>query len=149
MTADSSPSWKDAAPAAIEVWSENDRTVIALFGEHDFDSEAELSDALTRFCGMGGVGDVVVDLSQATFIDSTTLATLLGARNLMLRQGRTLVLRAPSSQARRLLALCGLIVFVEPHPRGSTELVASAENVSRTGISQVGDLYCRTRYGQV
>jgi anti-sigma B factor antagonist len=121
MTADRSLSWKDAAPAALEVWSEGERTVVGLFGEHDVDSEAELSDALTRICGVGSAGDVVVDLSQATFVDSTTLATLLGARNLMLRQGRTLVLRAPSSQARRLLALCGLIVFVEPATAGIHE----------------------------
>jgi anti-sigma B factor antagonist len=132
MTAETSPSWKDAAPAALEVWSEGDRTVVGLFGDHDFDSEAELSDALSRSCGAGSAGDVVVDLSQATFVDSTTLATLLGARNLMLRQGRSLVLRAPSSQARRLLELCGLIVFIEPAPAGIHEVPSPGPQRSPT-----------------
>ena len=114
VVADRSPPWRDAASAAVEVWSEGDRPVIGLFGEHDLASEAELLDALARFCGVGTVGDVVVDLSEATFIDSTTIASLIGGRNLMHSQGRSLLLRAPSPQARRVLELCGLLVYFEP-----------------------------------
>jgi anti-sigma B factor antagonist len=100
--------------AALDVWREGDRTVIGLYGEHDLSTEAELTGALASFCGVGGVGDVIVDLSQVTFVDSTTITGLLGARNLMLRQNRRLILRAPSAHARRVLQLCGLLVFLEP-----------------------------------
>jgi len=117
MTADS-PLSRDPSTgeddAALDVWREGDRTVIGLYGEHDLSTEAELSGALASFCGVGGVGDVVVDLSQITFVDSTTITALLGARNLMLRQDRRLILRAPSAHARRILQLCGLLVYLEP-----------------------------------
>jgi anti-sigma B factor antagonist len=99
--------------AALDVWREGDRTVIGLYGEHDLSTGAELSGALASFCGVGGVGDVTVDLSQITFVDSTTITALLGARNLMLRQNRRLILRAPSVHVRRVLQLCGLLVFIE------------------------------------
>jgi anti-sigma B factor antagonist len=118
MAADSFPSWTDAVPAAVEVWSEGDRTVIGLYGEHDAETEPELSDALGRFCSAGRLGDVVVDLSEATFVDSATIAALLGARNLMAHQGRSLVLRAPSRRALRVLEMCGLLRFVEPVTAG-------------------------------
>jgi anti-anti-sigma factor len=114
MAADSSRSWEQAAPAAVDVWREGGRVVIGLFGEHDMGTEAELSEALERFCGVGGVGDVIVDLSSASFIDSTTIAALLGGRNLMSGQGRNLILRAPSSQAQRVLELCGVLVLFDP-----------------------------------
>jgi anti-anti-sigma factor len=100
--------------AALDVWREGDRAVIGLYGEHDMNTEAELTGALASFCGVGGVGDVTVDLSRITFVDSTTITALLGARNLMRRQNRRLILRAPSAHARRILQLCGLLVFLEP-----------------------------------
>jgi anti-anti-sigma factor len=100
---------------ALGVWREGDRTVIGLYGEHDLSTGAELSGALASFCGVGGVGDVTVDLSQITLLDSTTITALLGARNLMLRQNRRLILRAPSAHARRVLQVCGLLVLLEPN----------------------------------
>jgi len=97
-----------ADPAAVEVWREVDRTVIGLFGEHDLGMETELSDAFARCCRPGCAGDVVVDLSQASLIDSSTIAALFGGRELLHGQGRNLILRAPSSQAERVLDLCCL-----------------------------------------
>jgi anti-sigma B factor antagonist len=115
--------------AALDVWREGDRTVIGLYGEHDLNTEAELTGALASFCGVGGVGDVTVDLSQVTFVDSTTIAALLGARNLMLRQNRRLILRAPSAHARRILQLCGLLVYLAP-----TETTADQDRSNGTHV---------------
>jgi anti-anti-sigma factor len=118
--------------AALDVWQEGDRTVIGLYGEHDLSTEAELSGALASFCGVGGVGDVTVDLSQITFVDSTTITALLGARNLMLRQNRRLILRAPSAQVRRVLQLCGLLVFLEPTKTTGARDRSIGEHVPRS-----------------
>jgi anti-anti-sigma factor len=123
MAGDSSRSWEKAAPAAVDVWREGGRVVIGLFGEHDLGTEAELSDALERFCGVGAVGDVIVDLSGASFIASTTIAALLGGRNLMRGQGRNLILRAPSPQAQRVLELCGVLVLFDPPAPGTDDAV--------------------------
>jgi anti-anti-sigma factor len=124
MPADSPPPRDQTSDdAALDVWREGDRTIIGLYGEHNLSTEAELTGALASFCGVGGVGDVTVDLSQITFVDPATITALLGARNLMLRQNRRLILRAPSAHARRILQLCGLLVFLEP-----TETTADRSN---------------------
>jgi anti-anti-sigma factor len=94
--------------------------VVALTGELDVltapDVRRVLQDA-------GADGDVVVDLSEVTFIDCSNLGTLLEARN---RLGSRLSLRACSRPVQRLLALTGLcdaftLVDAEPHaPRVRT-----------------------------
>jgi anti-anti-sigma factor len=114
MAAEGSRSWEQAAPVALDVWREHEQVVIGLFGEHDLSTAAELSDTLERFCGVGGVGDVIVDLSDVASMDSTTIAALLRGRNLMLRQDRHLILRAPSPQALNVLGLWGLLVLFDP-----------------------------------
>ena len=152
MPADSPPSRDQTTgedDAALDVWREGDRTVIGLYGEHDMNTEAELTGALASFCGVGGVGDVTVDLSQVTLVDSATITALLGARNLMLRQNRKLILRAPSAHTRRVLQLCGLLVFLEPPETTADQHRSNGKHVPRSynvpslrdaNSSPVGDL---------
>lgn len=51
---------------------------------------------------------VTVDLAGATFIDSTGLAVLVGARKRISRRGGALKLAAPSRTAVRVLELTAL-----------------------------------------
>lgn len=128
MPADTGWPPDDPLPAKglIDEWREDDRVVIGLYGEHDMSTEAELVSALASSCGPGGVGDVIVDLSRVTFIDSFTIVALLGARNCMQRHQRRLVLRAPPVHAGRVLEMCGLDVVpaapdVTTGPAGATK----------------------------
>ena len=52
--------------------------VIAVHGQADLHTAPELRDAMTAALD-GGASGLVVDLSEATFIDSMTLGVLLGA----------------------------------------------------------------------
>ena len=53
-------------------------------------------------------GDVVADLADVGYIDSTGLRTLLSAHDRLTQAGRHLSLRNPSVQVIRLLEICGV-----------------------------------------
>ncbi len=76
-------------------------------GEHDAYSAERLDGELGVL--LGERLPIVVDLSDAAFIDSTTLATLLGARRAAAGLGFTVVLpRESYTQVSKLLELTGL-----------------------------------------
>ena len=62
----------------VETIDEGDPVVIAVHGQADLHTAPELRNAITAALDGGATG-LVVDLSEATFIDSMTLGVLLGA----------------------------------------------------------------------
>ena len=85
--------------------------VVHLRGEHDLATVAELSGSLARAITIGDA-DLVVDLSRVDFMGAATVGVFVWARELLLARSRSLVLRAPSSSARRVLELCDLDVLI-------------------------------------
>jgi anti-sigma B factor antagonist len=83
----------------------NGATVVALCGELDVASSQELSDELAELIE-NGTTDLVIDLAQLAFIDSTGLSAILRA-NRSLERGH-LVLREPSPLVRQVLEITGL-----------------------------------------
>jgi anti-anti-sigma factor len=87
--------------------SESGSTVVWLRGDHDVFTvpvlSQTISDAMAR-----DHANVVVDLSGVEFMDVLTVSVLARARTVLQRQSRSLTLRSPSGQARRILGLCGL-----------------------------------------
>ena len=83
--------------------------IVALFGEHDAFSATRLENELALLVD-DGIG-IVVDLREATFIDSRTLSVLLSARHQAEEAslGFTLALDEDNyTQVHRLLDLTGL-----------------------------------------
>jgi len=83
--------------------------VVALVGEHDAYSSERLENELTVLLD-DGVG-IVVDLRDATFIDSTTLGVLLAGRQRAERAGLGFALVLPedeSAQVHQILELTQL-----------------------------------------
>ena len=86
------------------------KLVYALEGEIDIGATkalhariAELADATE--------GDVVLDLSDVSFVDSSGLFTLIVLRDVVQTSGRRFVLAAPQSEVRRVLDLTGMLEF--------------------------------------
>ena len=81
--------------------------VIALDGEIDLavapSLGTELVDQVAKL-----TGDVVLDCSDLTFIDSTGLKALLRVQQSLEADGRTLALRNVSDACRRPIEICGL-----------------------------------------
>ena len=78
--------------------------VVALTGEVDLYTAPELKAALLRLVAEGP-SRIVVDLSGATFVDSTTLGVLLGAVKRLRLIGGELVLVCADLNIRRILSI--------------------------------------------
>lgn len=79
--------------------------VVTLRGEWDVSNRERLRDALV---GLGTQRDVIVDLRQASFFDSTALAELIGLYKRLGAQNRRLEALVGDSNMRRLLELTSL-----------------------------------------
>lgn len=87
---------------------ENGRIVVQLWGELDVANARRLREAFGAL-GDGDERELLVDLSEVPFIDSTCLAVLVWAANRCREQGRQLVLRAPTRAVVSALAASGLL----------------------------------------
>lgn len=99
----------EAAPFfSVAVQEEPDRTVVALHGELDYDSAPRLRDGLLTVTDGAGRGDVVLDLAELSFIDSTGLSVVVEAAKQARSHGRELILARPSSSTYKILEITGL-----------------------------------------
>jgi anti-anti-sigma factor len=91
----------------FEVSQESETVVVTLRGEHDMSSSRVLEGALKGLV----LADcrVIVDLSQAEFIDSSILSTLLATDRHAATCGRRLTLQVATSPAvKRVLEISGV-----------------------------------------
>jgi anti-anti-sigma factor len=105
-------------------------TVIGVAGELDILTVSKLTtrldDAIRR-----RQGDVVIDLSEAEFIDSMGLHALLNIQRRLVRQARTLAVICPPGAVRnaielaRLAGALGVISSIEEY-RSGTDLARPA-----------------------
>lgn len=89
----------------IEVTSE---ATIVISGELDLATSRQLTSSFEAVVD-GRAGDVVVDLSGVTFLDSTALTVLITLRQQLDALGRRLVLDRPSAVVVRVLTISGLL----------------------------------------
>jgi anti-anti-sigma factor len=94
-------------------------------GQVDVLTVAQLREALLDACD-SGCGDLIVDVSAVSFVDTTGLGALLSAHRRCRRAGRRLVLRDPPVELVRLLhrtrlarviATMETVDLTEPAPR--------------------------------
>jgi anti-anti-sigma factor len=115
----------DAAPAheaAIDVELRSDSSssyaaVVSLRGEHDLASQDAIAGALDPI-----YGNVLVDLSECAFIDSTVIGVLLSRADHLRREGHRLELVAPPENATvfRVLEIVGVGGLLTIHDRRPT-----------------------------
>ena len=109
------PSPADPRGSVVVAGRDGDRTVVWLRGDHDMATTAELSGALARAMAIDEM-DLVVDLTYVQFMDASTVAVFVRAREFLLLRSRALTLRAPLKAARRVLDACGLAELIDPDP---------------------------------
>jgi anti-anti-sigma factor len=100
------------------VHAEGTRSVIALRGDADISTRRDLIEVLCRVIAEG-TGAVVIDLAQATFIDTAIVRVLATAQQLLDRQDRILALRSPSRLATHVFQLFGLtdLIHIDEPPQ--------------------------------
>jgi anti-anti-sigma factor len=120
------------APIAVRLAEEEAPTgIVTLIGEHDAYSAARLENELALLVDRGI--RVVVDLSDATFVDSQSLSVLLSARHSAETHGLgfTLVLPRDSyTQVHRILELTGLASSFAIFPTLKRAIAAAREGVN-------------------
>jgi anti-sigma B factor antagonist len=85
----------------------NDAYVISLTGEVDLYTAPEFKEQLLEIVGKGGK-EVVVDLSDTTFIDSTTLGVLVGGVKRLRPNGGQLTLVCSDRNITKIFEITGL-----------------------------------------
>ena len=90
---------------------DNDARVVALAGDVDFETGAAVLDCVNEVAQRGS--SVVVDLTEAHFMDSAGLAALIGARRAAARSGCAFTIRNPPRLIARALALSGIDRLVD------------------------------------
>ena len=89
--------------------------VVALTGEVDHHAAPAFRGKLFRAM-RDGESEIVVDLSEATFLDSATLGVLLDARKRLVPSGRALSLVCREASILRLFEITALDRLFEIHP---------------------------------
>jgi len=83
-------------------------SVVKLSGELDMATADELRSHLYSLLN-DGAPDLVVDLADLSFIDSTGLAALVHSFKLAVARGTSMALLAPAAQAMRVFEASGLL----------------------------------------
>ena len=89
----------------ITMLRENGHVVVSLRGEFDLASHDELKACFADAVDHGLTRHVIVDLGLVTFLDSTVLGLLVGARKLATSNNVVLSLAAPPPVVARLLGI--------------------------------------------
>jgi anti-anti-sigma factor len=105
------------APISVTIEREHPIGIVTLVGEHDAYSADRIANEIEVLLGAGIA--VVVDLAEATFVDSQTLSALLSARHQAdaANLGFTLVLPEDTfTQVHRILRMTGLASWFATYP---------------------------------
>jgi anti-anti-sigma factor len=101
------------AESRIEIVCRSGVWILALHGEHDLATRPSLEEELGRVAAAGG--RVVVDLSDASFLDSSIIRALATANGAGAHSRVSAVIAPATSFAGRLAALVSLDAIVPVH----------------------------------
>ena len=87
--------------------TEGDRAVIAIKGELDAYTAPGVEEQIANLVGRG-INNIVLDLSETGFLDSSGLRAILTAHRRLASGEGSLALRNPSEPVTRLLEITGL-----------------------------------------
>lgn len=112
-------------PLSVEAPRDGCR-VVAASGEIDAHTAPQLRERIHGVLAEAGVEQLVIDLSGATFLDSSALGVLVGALKRMgARQGRLDVV-LPSSHLRRIFEITALDRVLALHETRASALTPAA-----------------------
>jgi anti-sigma B factor antagonist len=102
--------------------------VVSLEGEVDLYTAPELKQELHRLVGEGAK-QIVIDMTQTTFIDSTTLGVLLSVVKRVRPEGGAVVLVCPDRNVKRIFEITLLdrvFTIVDTREEAFDEMASSA-----------------------
>jgi anti-anti-sigma factor len=100
----------DSDAFLIQVFQSAEVTVIRLKGELDLATAPQLRHELAE-CANPGVGRIVLDLAELTFMDSVGLSILVAGHKKLKELGGTLVIQHTNARVQRVIEISGLTEF--------------------------------------
>ena len=110
------------------------RVVVIVHGPLDLPEVGDLRAVFTQLCAQG-CPNVVLDLTEVTFLGSSGMGAIAGMRGQLAAQQRTLVLRGASPAIRRAFEITHLdrVITFEPPPEDTEPEAAQSSNASGGG----------------
>lgn len=99
----------------VDTRREGDLGIMEANGEVDMATAGMVRQAITELIG-DGQADLVLDLSQVTFIDSTGLGILVGARKKVAHLDGSFAIVCANPRILRLFKITGLAEAIAIHP---------------------------------
>ncbi len=93
---------------SIEKSTQGNTVTLAVTGEVDVSNASELRAQADAVLADGFTGELVVDLSQVPYIDSTGIGVLVGAAHRAQEAGASLAVANPQKNVERVLGLLGV-----------------------------------------
>ncbi len=90
-------------------------SVVWVRGHHDASTVVALCLAVARSIALDD-SDLVIDLSEVTFMDAATVEVMGRAEAFLRDRSRSLTLRSPPTHVWRALTVAGLAGLVDPRP---------------------------------
>jgi len=117
----------------------NDVFSVSVAGEVDLATAPELKEALAEVIGAGARW-LLVDLSNATFIDSTTLGVLMGAVKRIRPAGGELVIACHDANIRKIfeITLLDRVFQIFETPGAAVEYLQEHNAPAETDVSSLG-----------
>ncbi|MCF8009700.1 MAG: anti-sigma factor antagonist [Clostridiales bacterium] len=94
---------------------ENHTLVINLYGDIDMSVTENLRSTLEEKLDNEPVSNLLIDLSNVEFIDSSGLGVILGRYNRITRSGGKVILTGLKPQVRNVMELSGLLRIMEEY----------------------------------
>ena len=118
----------DGKPGGMEIREMPDGVVISLSGDHDLSTKPQLAGALKRLRSASWA-NIVLDLRQCTFVDSTIIGAILAARRQDASRAPnvSVVLPDDTSYVYRALTVVGLTALVPAHASIEAALAAPVD----------------------
>jgi anti-sigma B factor antagonist len=92
----------------VEIDREDDRCLLTLRGQMDLSTASQFNEALSAVCA-DGAREILIDLHELDFMDTTGLASILGGRALCAEHDCQYFIRTPVPPAHeRLLSITGV-----------------------------------------
>jgi len=114
----------DFAPAGVSPYA----AVVKLCGEHDLATRDELHAALAPL-----YGDVLLDLSECEFVDSTVIGLMLRKAQELTRDGHRIELVVePGSHVERALEIVDIQQFLTIHDRVPADGTVSSDHAAES-----------------
>lgn len=113
-------------PYEIHHWEAGPKAhVVAASGEIDLHAAPALRETLTHLCELGRV-HLVIDMAEATFIDSTAVGVLVGHLRRVREVGGSLTVVSANDNVRRTFEIAGMEREIEVHGKVPDAVVEEA-----------------------